>query len=95
MWALDGSRLFYRLGDQMMAVAFDPGDTVQIGSPTAIFEGTYYAIPSTIRQHHVAPDGRFLMMKDAAGDASDGQMPTQVVLVQNWFEELTARVPIP
>ena len=95
MWAPDGSRLFYRLDDQMMAVTFASGDSVRIGSPTAIFAGTYFAQPNGVRQHHVAPDGRFLMMRDALPDASDAQIPTQVVLVQNWFEELKARVPVP
>ena len=35
------------------------------------------------------------MMRDALPEASDAQIPTQVVLVQNWFEELKARVPVP
>ena len=68
---------------------------MQIGSPIAVFEGQYFATPGTARQHHVAPDGRFLMMKDAAADGSDGQMPTQVVLVLNWHQELLERIPVP
>ena len=43
------------------------------------------------RQYHVAPDGRFLMLKDVASEAGD-ELPPQVVLVQNWFEELRQRM---
>ena len=95
MWAPDGARLFYRLDDQMMAVTFDSSDPVQIGPPTAVFEGSYFAQPDGVRQHHIAPDGRFLMLRDARQDASDGQIPTQVVLIQNWFSELKRLVPVP
>jgi hypothetical protein len=36
----------------------------------------------------MAPDGRFLMLKDA------DETTNEIVLVQNWFQELTERVPI-
>jgi Tol biopolymer transport system component len=36
----------------------------------------------------VSPDGRFLMLKPVAGQGADGPLPPQVVLVQNFFEEL-------
>jgi hypothetical protein len=40
----------------------------------------------------VSPDGaRFLLLKEAAADTADA--PAQVILVQNWLEELKARVP--
>jgi hypothetical protein len=38
------------------------------------------------RNDDVAPDGRFLMMKDAS--SSNDEDPAQVVLIQSWFEEL-------
>jgi len=48
-------------------------------------------------QYDVAPDGRFLMVRNAgAADpaAADLEPPEEprVVLVLNWFEELKARV---
>ena len=93
VWAADGSHLFYRLDNQMMAVPFDTGDPAPIGAPRALFESAY--VPSIIggRQHHLAPDGRFLMMKRLP-DASEEQTPTQINVVINWFQELTERVPI-
>jgi hypothetical protein len=41
----------------------------------------------------VAPDGRFLMLKPVVA-AGDDPLPPQVVLVQNWFEELKRLVPV-
>jgi Tol biopolymer transport system component len=94
LWAKDGSsRLFYRRDDQMIAVPFDPGSPVPVGSPSVLFEASYFPSPEGARVHQVAPDGRFLLMKDATPDASE-HPPAQVVLVQNWFEDLKARVPI-
>ena len=91
-WSRDGSELFYRIENRMMAVGVSPDGTVS--TPTQLFEGNYFGQPNGIRNYHVAPDGRFLMLK--SGDVStDDQSVTQVVLVQNWFQELTERVPIP
>jgi hypothetical protein len=41
--------------------------------------------------YDISPDGeRFLMIKESAGDAISSP---ERILVQNWFEELKARVP--
>lgn len=91
MWSADGSRLFYRRGTEMMAVTFGAGE---IGRAVSLFEDAYYVQRAGVRQHHVAPDGRFLMMRASAASSEDG-IPTQVVLVRNWFQELIERVPGP
>jgi hypothetical protein len=94
-WSPDGTELIYRLDDRMMAASVtEVGETVRIGQPTELFRGPYYA-PALggTRQYHIAPDGRFLMLKAVEpGDASE-ELPPQVILVQNWFEELRERVP--
>jgi hypothetical protein len=42
--------------------------------------------------YDVSPDGRFVMLRDAgAGKA----VPPQIVVVQNWLEELKRLVPRP
>ena len=75
------------------------GDELRVSTPRALFEGAYlFAGQGGVRQFDVAPDGRFLMITlGAARQPSDigDARPTQVVLVQNWFEELKERVPIP
>ena len=45
--------------------------------------------------HDIAPDGaRFVtVLSNAAGEASTTR--NEIVLVQNWFKELKARVPVP
>jgi hypothetical protein len=59
-------------------------------SPTRLFEGRYYVgdAANVGRTYDVSPDGRrFLMMK------ADTTTPTNIVVVQNWFSELTRLVP--
>ena len=94
-WSPDGSELIYRLDDRMMAVSVNvDAERVRIGPPTELFRGAYVAaVPGGARQYHVAPDGRFLMLKDVVGQSSGDALPPQVVLIQNWFEELRELVP--
>ena len=92
-WSPDGTQLFYRLENRMMAVDVQTSGSLRTGPPVQLFEGPYFATPGAVRQYHVASDGRFLMLKGL--QANEDDTPTQVVLVQNWFEELRARVPLP
>ena len=41
------------------------------------------------RQYDVAPDGRFLTVRNAAAE----EHPSEVVLVEGWFEKLERLVP--
>ena len=95
VWAPGGAELFYRrLDGQLMAV--DMRDNGTVGTPTELFEGNYVsARPGRTRLYHIAPDGRFLMMKHADTATTEDGAITQVVLVQNWFEELKRLVPTP
>lgn len=89
-WSPDGTELFYRLNDRMMAAPFSTeGGTPTIGRPVELFRGPYVAAPlGGSRQYHVAPDGRFVMLREEGAGG-----PPQVVLVQNFFEELRERLP--
>ena len=91
-WSTDGAELFYRSGSRLMAVDVRSDGTV--GQPVELLDGNYVTAPNGVRQYHVAPDGRFLMMRDATSTATNDTF-AQVVLVQNWFEELKERVPVP
>ena len=91
-WSLDGSQLFYRLGSQMMAIAVDTSESFEASPPVQLFEEPYYGTRGGVRQYHVTPDGGFLMLQAAQADTSES--PTQVVLVQNWHQELLERVPV-
>ncbi len=97
MWGPEGDRLYYQLGVRLMSATVDvTGDSARVGRPTEILNGDYLTgTLSDHRQIDIASDGRFLMMRpDRAASESEPTSP-QVVLVQNWFEELKARVPIP
>ncbi len=90
-WNSNGRELFYRTGNKMMAVEIATQPGFVAGKPRMLFEGRYESSPIAGHNYDVSPDGqRFLMLKpsEAAEAAS-----TQIVVVQNWFEELKRRVP--
>jgi len=88
-WRPDGHELFYRTGDRMMAVDIVTQPTLRAGKPHLLFERTF-AKGGPWRNYDVSRDGRrFLMLKPATEDVA----LTQMNVVLNWFEEVTARVP--
>ena len=89
VWAPSGRELFYRNGNQMMAVDITTEPTFTHGTPQLLFEGEYFSYgPRAV--YDVAPDGqRFLMIKEG----EQGSTVTQLNVVLNWFEELKRLVP--
>jgi hypothetical protein len=89
-WARNGRDLFFRNGDKMMAATIAAkGDGLELGTPTLLFEGRFVTVtnPSGDAWYDVSPDAqRFLMLKT---DDTHG-----ITIVQNWFDELKARVPV-
>jgi eukaryotic-like serine/threonine-protein kinase len=98
-WSRNGRELFYTttatLGGQasvtrMMAVAVTAAPTFVASPPRMLFEGRYGAT-AIVRPYDVSPDGqRFLMVKQKERAPISA---SQMILVQNWLEELKARVP--
>jgi len=88
-WTKNGREIVFRNGDKMMAATVGANVSgLSLGAPMPIFEGRFVTAtnPSGDAWYDVSADGdRFLMLKadDAVG----------IVRVQNWFEELKARVP--
>ena len=91
LWSPDGKELFYRNGDEMMVVPVETDPTFSAGAPEVLFEQQYY-LDRARRTYDLAPDGRFLMVKEATDD--DAADAPQLILVQNWHEELKRLVPI-
>jgi serine/threonine-protein kinase len=83
-WSADGSELFFRSGNRMMAASISPGPAFAAGTPRVLFTGQY-APP-----YDVAADGRFLMGRDEAPETAP-----HLSLILNWFEEVTARARVP
>ena len=92
VWAPNGE-LFYRNGDQMMAVEITTEPSFRAGTPLLLFEDRYRGTGSggfTVL-YDVTPDGqRFLMIKRGEPGLEE---QAQIHLVENWFEELKRLVP--
>ena len=98
LWSPDGRELFYRGPRGMMVVpVLETEPTFRAGDAEVLFETQYYFFFFSTRTYDLDPDGRrFLMVKEGAPtDDPDASVRTQIILVENWFEELLERVPIP
>jgi Tol biopolymer transport system component len=92
LWSRNGRELFYRSGDKMMTVEITEQPGFSAGKPKVLFEGQYKVdqFPGTGNNYDVSSDGqRFLMVKETEQSKS----ATQIIVVQNWFEDLKRRVP--
>ena len=91
VWNPNGRELFYRNGDNMMAVDIATQHGFTVGKPRMLFAGQYQPTPVTQPNYDVSPDGqRFLMLKPVE---QEGAASTQINVVLNWFEELKQKVP--
>ena len=98
VWAPDGQELFFRSPGSgaldMMVAPVGTEPTFSPGNPEVLFAAPYRGpAANRVRPWDVAPDGRFLMLREGDTSSPDEE-PTQVVLVQNWFEELKRLVPL-
>jgi serine/threonine-protein kinase len=102
-WSRDGREIFYRQRDEFdrirkfYAVQLDvDGDRLTPGQPEMLFEGAYLR-NTPIRGYDVAPDGRFLLIKNpdeaSLSAAIEELFPTRIQVVQNWFAELREKMP--
>jgi eukaryotic-like serine/threonine-protein kinase len=82
VWSRDGRAIFFRQGDWMMAADVTSSSDFRTAKPRQLFRE-----PTLVYGFDVAPDGRFLMIK------GHPEPSIELVLVQNWFGELKARVP--
>ena len=94
LWAPNGQELFFVAPDgSLMAVrVYARGSSWKAGSPVRVVEGPYLSGSSrSSRNYDVSADGkRFLMVKPPVKQAS----APQIIVVQNWFEELRRLVPV-
>jgi serine/threonine-protein kinase len=88
VWTPSGRQVIYRRGSQwwMVDVVTTHG-LLQPGIPKLLFRGPYLNCwgPS----FDIAPDGRLLLLKPITSDHST----TELVLIENWFEELKRLAP--
>jgi serine/threonine-protein kinase len=92
LWARSGRELFYRQGSQVWAVDIESGPGLSTGKPHLLFEQSGYASWGAVRDWDVSLDGkRFLMVRL---EERKPEPATEMILVQNWLEELKRLVPV-
>ena len=88
VWNPRGGEIFYRDGPALMAVPILSEEPFTVGSATELFAGSY--VSSWWGSSAITPDGEhFLMLKNW----NDPDESAELILVQNWFEELKRLVP--
>jgi serine/threonine-protein kinase len=96
-WSRSGRELFYYYNDgragRLMAVDVDTATVFSARAPRLLFEGPYEA-PQQGRQIFDVSldDQRFLMIKRAETSDAEALEP-ELIVVQNWFEELKRLAP--
>jgi serine/threonine-protein kinase len=91
VWSRDGRELFYRSGaDSMMAVRITTTPTVEVGPPESLFwlpPGISELNARFYTPWDVTPKGDFIMSRQL--DTPDEDV-FQLIVVENWLEELKA-----
>ena len=92
-WGPDGRELFYRLPNgELHVVAIDTGAAEIVVESNLVFQGIRSFIASVgMRTYDIDPSGARVITA-ALSRASDEQ--GGLIIVENWFEELKARVPV-
>jgi len=88
VWAHSGRELFYKGNGNLMVVEVLPGATFVTGERRVLFSVQGFRWATIHQQYDVAPDDqRFVMIRNPEG-AEAGQL----IVVENFFEELKAKV---
>jgi len=87
LWSRDGTELFYRNGDKMMAATIKTEPVFEISNIEELFERRFLS-RIDYRSYDVTREGKFLMIQEP-------QEPTRlgINVVLNWFEELRQIAP--
>jgi serine/threonine-protein kinase len=93
LWSRDGRELFFITPDnrQILAVPVQAGTTLVAGRPDVLFEFALFAAGGS-QPYDIGPDGRFLIIRSEEVPSGAGR--TNLIVVQNWFEELKRLVPV-
>ncbi|MDH3272336.1 MAG: protein kinase [Gemmatimonadota bacterium] len=79
-WSADGTEIFYRSGDAIMAVSVRPTATFDVtGTPVRLFAETYDF--TNDQNWDVLPDGRFVMIR------SNPNIGREIRFLANWLDE--------
>jgi serine/threonine-protein kinase len=91
LWARNGKRLFYRRQGQLWVVDVQTDGVFATSKPRLLFDKPEYLTSSPYRTYDLSLDSqRFLMAK---GEQRKPAPVTEMILIQNWFEELKRLLP--
>ena len=90
VWGPGDRELFYIENGKMMAVRVFTASDFRFEPPETLFELPYSQDGAAEPSYDVGPNGRFVMAKPVGGRQSER---TELILVQNFFEELKRLVP--
>ena len=98
VWGPEGRELFYVNQNVMMAASVtEAGASLRIAAPEPLFESPFDlgSYQTSVGLEDISPDGQsFLFIRQQVGSGeSDGSGP-ELVVVQNWHQELLERVPV-
>ena len=98
VWSPDGHELFYRSNSLagMMVAQIQTEPTFSATTPESLLDLTGYTIGGFRgRYFDLAPTGdRFIFLTPGTAEMTDDDPFNGLIFVENWFEELTARVPV-
>ena len=91
VWSRNSRELFYRNGDQVLAVQAGTTPEFSASRPRVLFTGPFARARTADRiAYDVSPDGEHFVMLNSG---EEDRAVTQISVLLNWFEELKARVP--
>ena len=100
LWVQETHELFYWSVDEdednvkIMAVAIKTEPTFEkTDDPKMLFKGQYRAPFQSTRPYDTVDGQRFLMMMDSE-ETDATSAPTELIIVENWFEELKDLAPL-
>jgi serine/threonine-protein kinase len=95
VWSRSGHDLFYQSGDQIMAASYAvTGDTFVPGKPRVWVPTRVAAGRPNSYVWDLAPDGKHVTVLTPVDSPDGGKQEHEVVLLQNFFDELRRRVPL-
>ena len=88
LWSHSGKELFYRdIAGNLVAVEVHSRPTFSVGRSTVLFPASAYLSFARGAEYAVGPDDRrFLMIRQVPTS-----VPDELIVVDNWFEELKAK----
>ncbi|MHC4507476.1 MAG: protein kinase domain-containing protein [Planctomycetota bacterium] len=86
-WSNDGDELYYRIDNKVVGVTIETEPDFKVVASRDLFEGEYESC-LFCKMYDVAPDGRFLMIRNP-----EKSSPPGINVVLNWLEELNRVVP--